>query len=265
MRDPSAEDFIEPGQNWQVDFFRPEDAPGVVRLFHMVYGEGYPVKTFTDPERLIEDSAAGRILSSVARTPKGDIVGHTALFRSAPFHGICEAGASLVASNYRSGMLTFRLFAHSTTVAVPKLELDAFFSELVCNHVLSQRLSWKLGLEPCAVEVDLMPAEAYSKEESASGRVATVLSFKIRTAKLQTVHLPDVYEEMARFIYDGIVPERRFALSSEEPPAGVETRIETQIFDFAKVARFTIHDAGEDFTAVLEGEEKAAALKGMIV
>lgn len=265
MTELPGEDFVEPGQKWEVDFFHPEDAPGVVRLFQMVYGEGYPVKTFTDPERLIEESAAGLILSSVARTPKGDIVGHTALYRIAPYHGICEAGASLVASNYRSGMLTFRLFEHSATAGVPRLGLDAFFAELVCNHVLSQRLSGKFGLTPCAFEVDLMPAEAYTKEESASGRVATVLAFKIRTAKPQTIYLPEACEEMVRFVYDGIARECRFTLSSEELPAKVETRIETRFFDFAKVARFTVHDAGEDFATVIEGEEKAAALKGMIV
>jgi len=34
------------------------------------------------PEQLIEENAAGRTISSVARTSKGDIVGHNALFEA---------------------------------------------------------------------------------------------------------------------------------------------------------------------------------------
>ena len=68
---------IEPGQSYIFDLFRPEDAEGVVHLFKTVYGEEYPIKTFIDPKLLIEENAAGRTISSVARTPKGEIVGHT--------------------------------------------------------------------------------------------------------------------------------------------------------------------------------------------
>ena len=76
---------IEPGQLWEVDLFRPEDAKGVTQLFLSVYGKGYPIRTYIDPKALMEENAAGRIISSVARTPRGDIVGHNALFQSAPF------------------------------------------------------------------------------------------------------------------------------------------------------------------------------------
>lgn len=265
MGEPSATDVIEPRQKWEVDFFRPEDAPGVARLFCMVYGNEYPVKTFTDPQLLIEENAAKRVISSVARTPKGDIIGHIALYRSAPFQGIYESGAGLVAPNYRGGVIYFRLMEHSITVAVPGLGIETAFGEPVCNHVVAQKCGLKLGSGPCAVEVDLMPAETYTKEESASGRVATLLTFKVFTAKPQTIYLPAAYEEMARFLYEAVNHESRFILSSEELPAGVKTRVETQVFEFAKVARFTVHDAGDDFASAFEEREKAAAQKGAVV
>ena len=34
-------------KSFQVDFFRPEDAEGITQLFRAVYGEAYPIKTFT--------------------------------------------------------------------------------------------------------------------------------------------------------------------------------------------------------------------------
>jgi hypothetical protein len=83
--------------------FPPEDAEGVSRLFRTVYGDSYPIKTFIEPKLLIEENAAGRTISSVARTPKGDIVGHAALFHSAPYERVCESGAGLVHPSYRGG------------------------------------------------------------------------------------------------------------------------------------------------------------------
>ena len=49
---------IEPGQTYEFDLFRPEDAEGVSRLFRTVYGDSYPIKTFIEPKLLIEENAA---------------------------------------------------------------------------------------------------------------------------------------------------------------------------------------------------------------
>ncbi|RJR34840.1 MAG: hypothetical protein C4567_15100 [Deltaproteobacteria bacterium] len=259
------EDPIEAGQTWKLDLFRPEDALGVTRLFRLVYGDGYPVKTFTDPELLIRENAARRTISNVARTAKGDIVGHSALYNSAPFPGLYESGSTVVAPNYRAGVMGFRLVQYSVRKVAPLFGIEIMFGEGVCNHVTMQKIGIKLNFLPCALEVDLMPAEAYTKEESAAGRVAAVLQFDIITPKPQTIRVPAAYTEMLRFIYGGIRHECRFVPSAEDLPDGPETRMESQIFDFAQVARFTVHEAGADFAAVFAQEENAARQKGTIV
>ncbi|BBO91339.1 MFS transporter [Desulfosarcina ovata] len=68
-------DEIEPGQSWDVFRFEPKDANGVARLFRAVYGDGYPVRTYVEPDLLIRENAAMRVVSSVVRTPGGDIDG----------------------------------------------------------------------------------------------------------------------------------------------------------------------------------------------
>lgn len=264
MEMPAA-DPIEPQQTWEMDLFRPEDAPGVARLFRLVYGDGYPVKTFTDPERLIKENAAQQTISNVARTPTGDIVGHSALYQSAPYPGLYESGATLTAPNYRGGVLGVRLIEYSIKKVAPLCGIATIFGEPVCNHIAMQKISAMMKFVPCALEVDLMPAEAYTHEKSASGRVATLMYFDIITPRAQTIQVPPAYEEMVRFIYDGIRHECQFVPSSGELPAGQETRVETQIFDFAKVARFTVQDAGADFTAVFDQEEHAARQQGALV
>ncbi|OGP92803.1 MAG: hypothetical protein A2Z19_01865 [Deltaproteobacteria bacterium RBG_16_54_18] len=257
---------IEPGQSLEIDLFRPEDALGVTSLFKTVYGDGYPIQKFIQPELLIEENAAGRTISSVARTPKGDIVGHNAIFQSAPYDRIYESGAGLVHPAYRGGKGIFTsLVAHGIEVGRNEFGIEAVFGEAVCNHLFSQKVTINLDAITQAIEVDLMPASAYDKEKSATGRVASLLDFKTLKPKPHTVWLPAAYEENLRFIYSGLDDERRCAVADKDPPPDSVTSIKTQVFDFANVARFVVDEAGADFEESLDTHEKAVREKGIIV
>jgi len=259
-------DTIEPGQPWEVDLFKPEDAPGVARLFLSVYGEGYPIRTYIEPERLIRENAAGRTISSVARTPKGDVIGHNALYNTAPFHGVYESGAGVVHADYRGGAGIFsRLVAHGQDVAAREFEVHAIFGESVCNHVFSQKMCNRLGWISHAVEVDLMPAAAYEKERSATGRVASILDFKTLLARPHRVFIPPSYEDELRFIYSGLDDQREISLSCDKPARESTTRIESQYFDFAQVSRMAVWESGDDFVSLLEQQEKDMMEKGVVV
>jgi hypothetical protein len=257
---------IEPGQSWEVDLFRPGDAVGVAGLFRSVYGEGYPIRTYVDPERLIAENGAGRIISSVARTPKGDIVGHTALFQSAPYPGIRESGAGAVHANYRGGKGIFtNLCAHGIEVAAREFGVEAVYGESVCNHVFTQKMTHSLGCVSQAVEVDLMPASAYEHEKSAPGRVASILDFKTIRPKPHAVYLPSAYEKALRFIYKGLDDQRDIAVSMKNVPTQRVSRVETRYFDFAQVARVAVPETGADFSQVFDRKEKEARERGSVV
>lgn len=258
--------IIEPEQGVGVDLFHPGDAEGVVRLFRTVYGEGYPIKTFTDPDRLIEENAAGRTISSVARTPKGDIVGHNALFSSGPYSGIRESGAGVVHPDYRGGKGIFTgLIIHGQEVGAKKFRIETIYGEPICNHIYSQKAAAGLGWITHAIEIDLMLAEAYGKEKSASGRVAALLDFKTLKPKSHTVYLPAVYEETLRFVYSDLDDDRQITSADRGLPFDSTTDMKTQIFDFAKVARLAVHEAGADFERVFDEEEKKVRERGVIV
>jgi hypothetical protein len=264
--DASAAYDIEPGQDWEVDLFRPEDAEGVVRIFRSVYGAGYPVRTYVEPQRLIEENAARRTLSSVARTPRGEVVGHNALFNSASHPGTYETGEGAVHAAYRGGKGIFtRMVDHGLEVADTFPLVNAVFGEPVCNHVYSQKMTEKAGFVLRALEVDLMPAAAYEKEASAAGRVAAFLTFRTFRPRPHAVHLPAVYQDVLRFLYEGLDDSRDFRISNEGIPAGTVSEIRIRVFDFAGVARVAVHEAGEDFGPRLEGLEKELQEKGILV
>ncbi len=256
---------IEPGQSYVIDLFRPEDAEGVVHLFKTVYGEGYPIRTFIDPKVLTEENAAGRAISTVVRTPKGDIVGHVAMFQSAPYKKVYESGAGLVHPSYRGGAGIFTSMGVYGEKIAPRFGVEAVFGEPVCNHVFAQRAMASLDYVTQTLEVDLMPAAAYDQEKSASGRVSTLLDFKTLKPRPHEVFLPRAYEEPLHYLYRGLDDQRQIRISADAQLPEIPTGLDTQVFDFAQVARITVNQAGPDFSALLVQEEKKLSARKVIV
>lgn len=256
---------IEPNQTWVIDLFRSEDAEGVTKLFTDVYGQGYPIKTFIDPERLREENQARRTISSVARTPKGDIVGHNAIFQNAPSPAVYELGAGLVHRNYRGGMGIFtQLNLHGLEMA-KKFGISAFFGEPVCNHVYAQRIARSLKTMARAIEIDLLPSEAYVREKSSSGRVAAVQEFGTIIPRPHRVFLPSPYIEALRLCYEDLDDQRDFASADQSIPAGTPTTIKTQYYQHAQVARLAVWEAGPDFFLQLQALEAEHCRAGATV
>ena len=266
MKQENIGTIIEPGQDFEIDLFRPEDAEGVVSLFLVVYGSGYPIKTFMEPETLKRENAAGRTISTVARTSRDDIIGHNALYQSAPHAGVYESGVGLVHPAYRGDKGIFSaLIAHGLEIGIRKFGVEAAFSEPVCNHLLSQKQASRLGWVTQALEVDLMPAAAYDKEKSAAGRVSTLLDFGTILPKPHRVYLPAVYEESLRFLYDGLDDKRLLEVGNGDPLPDSATDMKIQIFDFAGVARIAIPAAGADFAERFAVQEQALWQQGLAV
>ncbi len=257
---------IAPGQDVKVDFFRPQDADGVAALFLTVYGKAYPIKTFIDPQRLKAENEAGRTLSSVARTPEGDIVGHNALFNSAPCDGIYESGAGVVHPAYRNTTGIFsRLVEHGFIEGPKRYPVETIYGEPVCNHVYSQKLCRRLGWITHAVEVALMPASVYAREKSASGRVSALLDFITLKARPHAVYYPKCYKDQVQFLYAGLDDDRKLIQSDAVPSSSKKTRMDMHFFDFARVARVAVMGCGVDFMDVFQEKEHACRRRGGVV
>jgi hypothetical protein len=257
---------IAPGQAVEVDFLRPEDAEGVAALFRAVYGESYPHRVYYEPQALREANAAGRIISSVARTDRGDVIGHSALFQTAPFAGLFESGAGLVLPSYRktTGILT-KMLTHNFEMAPRHASVEAIFVDAVLNHPFTQRVAQHLGCIPMGLQIDLMPLDPYAKEGSASGRVASLVTGKTCRPHPHRVHVPAAYAEVLAGVYRTFDDQRELAASASEVPGDSVDRLEAQYFEFAQVARVQVTGVGRDFAARYAKSEDEAVAKGAVV
>jgi hypothetical protein len=250
---------------YTVDLFRPEDARGIVRLFESVYGNDYPIRIYYDPEQLKHANHTGACHSVVARTTDGQVVGVHNLVRSAQYDSTYEWAAGLVLKEYRSLRITERIVEHLMNDLVPRLGIEEVFGEPACNHTHIQKMSARMGFIETALELSLMPASAYSKEKSASGRVTTLLQFRCFKPKPHNVFLPLAYEEELRFLYSALDDSRTLVPVEEHGPEAVRSEVSVQFFDFAQVARIAIHHAGEDVDSRLAEIEQDALRRNVVV
>jgi hypothetical protein len=253
-------------ESFTVDYFRPEDAEGIVRLFRSVYGEHYPIRLFYDPAEIVQANRDGRYYSIVARTPSGEIIGVNHLYPSAPCRSLYESGVGLVRKDYRSLGVNSRTLGYLYNDFIPRHpHIEEIFGEAVCNHPYMQKAIGPYGFVETAIEVALMPAETYAKEKSAAGRVATLGAFRCYRPKSHRIFLPAAYDAALRRIYGRLDDARELEPSVEKIPAGAASRAEMTVFDFARVARIAVPAIGDDFRARLaeleaQGREKKAVV-----
>ncbi|MDQ7825331.1 MAG: hypothetical protein RDV48_21195 [Candidatus Eremiobacteraeota bacterium] len=254
------------GNTFDVGHFKNEDAAGIVKLFRSVYGEGYPIKLFYDEEALREANKEGRYLSIAARAENAEIVGVEHLFRSSPHEAVYEAGAGLVHKDFRKLGINTLMLTFLFEQAVPRFShIEQVFGEAVCNHPVMQKTLMDFGFSDMAIEVALMPAEAYSKEKSATGRVATVLQFRTYRRASRKSFIPPLYEKELSTLYEGLDDSRELSCAEGKAPAGTSSHITSEYFDFSRVARIAVHEPGEDFPDSFSAVEKSMVEKGVLV
>lgn len=247
---------------FEVNLFSPGDAGGVAELFKAVYGNDYPIKLFYDPAALTAANKKGDYYSVVAKSENGEIIGIHNLYRSAPSPDVYEWGAGLVLKEWRVVGVSGAIESFMSERVIPELGMHAVFGEAVTNHVAMQKHAQGFGFQPTALEIGLMPGEAFTGEGVTSGRVSTMMRFRIHRNIPQTVFFPSIYNEAIKFLYTDFKTGRAFTESVEPIPSGVLSRPKMDFFDFAKVARIAFHETGADFARGLSDLESEVVDKG---
>ena len=239
---------------YNVDFFQPADAQGVVDLFRSVYGEDYHVKSIYDPHQLIAEQASGQTYRAVARTPKGAIIGHTAFYAVSDLNpALYEAGQLLIHHDWRGTDLAVNL----NKFAIPQIpvhyNLREVWGEAVCNHLFTQRMYTEHHYGETGLELDLLPGGgmARSMQAADTGRVATVVVFRPYEARPRTVYLPPVYQEQLEFLYAAFDHGHTFAAAMQDLPSDEKTAARSDMYTAVAVARLNVTHLGGDFPALL--------------
>ena len=140
----------EEPETFTVRPFSPADAQEVVRLLYRTYGYSYPFEHLHYPERLIALNADGSLLSLVAVSSQGALVGHLSMFfhKESPF--LAEMGAAVVHPDFR-GHGCLRQLTEYALAEAQRRQLQALYARPVTNHIYSQKVSEEVGFKPCGL------------------------------------------------------------------------------------------------------------------
>lgn len=228
-------------------------AEKVRALFLEVYGDGYPVELYYQPETLLEVNRGGETQSVVAENEAGDLVAHLAYFPSAPNRRLRELGAGLVSTRLRGQGVMGSMVASAVELARKSGEVSMVFGEAVCNHTHSQKLLQKQGFVDTALELNLMPAEAYTAESSATGRVASVLCFLPLELDTRQLVVPSAFfERLQASIARLGVPRKLHREELLSAPGAERSELEFHRIATAGLTRIEVKAIGGDLVAAVE-------------
>lgn len=257
---------IPSGQPYELDRFRPEDAPGVAQLFYAIYGEKYPVLDYYIPEEIVRLNNEWKLFTVVGRLPSGDVAAQGAYYQSSPPNkALFEFGQMLVATEYRNSTLAYKLAMRMDSLSRTISQAQGFFGEAVCTHLFTQKLCAKHEYWECGLEVALMPAGAYEKEGAGSQRVSCLVGTRVDRDRRAALYLPECYKKEIASILDGVTLDRDIRQGREEAPAAERTTLDQELFDFAQVVRCQVSAIGADFPGRMDEMDARARHEGLAV
>jgi hypothetical protein len=254
---------IPSGRPYVMAAFSPQDAWAVARLFFAVYGNDYPVDNCYCPQQLIEEHTQKRYYGSIARTPEGDVVAHSAMyFGGAPFSRLFECGMALSHPDYRDTTVMFQAVGYCNKYGYEFLNACAGYAEWVTTSTATQKLGRYYGLIETGVEVGLMPTPVLSLSKDGQKRTTCVLAFRSIKDKKMPLFLPKPYAVPLQEILASLPVERDVQNAVAALPVVAHSRIKRTWFGVALTERFNVFSVGRDFESASLVLEKTAIEQG---
>jgi GNAT superfamily N-acetyltransferase len=152
---------------------------------YRAYGYSYPVDDFYVPDRIRDLNQAGLVLSAVAVSASGEIVGHYALDvqgfgqfgMQLPYTG--ELGKAVVDPAHRSRGLMERMRRFVEDEARQR-GMTAVFSEPTMAHPFSQKANESLGSRACGVALGMLASHLLGLKAIDSPMAGTVRAVHVR-------------------------------------------------------------------------------------
>jgi hypothetical protein len=135
----------------------PEDIPGIINLVYNTYRYSYVKPMMYDKDLFTEAIGEGNLLSIVAVTSEGKVVGHNAIMIDSARLG--EAGMAMIDPDYRGGQLFRMLIKVTRDEIVPMHPGMLYYARAVTTHKASQAFAARFT--PTLLSLSLLPNLAF--------------------------------------------------------------------------------------------------------
>lgn len=234
---------------YDVRDLQPSEAIEVTRCAYKSHGYTFFDEHIYYPDRLIELNRSGQMISAVAVTKDNVFMGHAALVYPYPEARIAELTFVFVNVEYRGQGCMNRL-CEFLFREPEKKHLDGIYAYAVANHVFTQKVMVKYGINDCGIELATSPQTWFfkgitSEQEGNPQRISVVLGFKyLSPPPGLTLYPPQEHRAMIERLYanlgakhDYAVPESRPELPAESSAIEVELHVSEQNAEI-RIARY---------------------------
>ncbi len=170
-----------PDTAFRIDPVNHENAHHVGTVFRAVYGESFPVRYVYQPDGVLREIEAGRLVSGLALDGDGLPAGYVSMFRVSPNPRLWEAGNVVVVPRNARTDIAFRLVRYGFDLLMdPVIAADGMLSEAVCCHYFTQIHTADIGMIDCGIALDQLDGDSFKDGKSnkaGTERVSCVISF----------------------------------------------------------------------------------------
>jgi len=241
----------------ELRLMRPDEGLSLARLVYRCYGYSYARDSIYSPETVREYLKSGLVISYVAATPDGEIVGHVALAREHPEDRVGDMGQAVVDPRYRGRGLLEQL----SVCVVKKAREDGLagaFAEAVTAHPYSQKSARFLGFHETGVLLGFVPTTMIFRkiqDQEAPRRSSIILFYMVFNERPEApIYPPLHHERIIRRIYENAGIRRSFLSAASSggsvrlPP---ESRIDVSIQATVGHAYIRVLGYGADLEAAV--------------
>jgi len=183
----------------------PEESFELSRCVYRSYGYSYDWDYIYYPDRIRELQEQGLMISCVAVTPEGEIVGHLAITLEHPDSRAGESGQAVVDPRFRGHHLFPKMKTFMAEWAAGA-GMYGLYSEATAVHPYSQRGNLHLGARETGFLLGYIPASVSYKQigEGGEGRRGSVALFymRVRDEPEREIYPPASYLEAVRRVVE---------------------------------------------------------------
>jgi len=211
-----------------IRLMKPDDSVDLARCVYRCYGYTYANGDVYFPDRIREFLESGLMISHVALTPDGGIIGHIAIRKESPDARIGERGQAVVDPRYRGHGLLNKLISSSVENA-KCMGMYGTYSEAVTVHTYSQKAAFSMGARETGILLGFTPATMLFKKIQEGDRqqrqAAVLLYTMVNDEPRREVYPPFHHQAIIRRIYErnnfkrNIINARDVGKSADVPPS----------------------------------------------
>ncbi len=246
-----------------IRLMRPDEAPGLARCAYRCYGYTYSTDNFYFPERVHELVESGLMVSVVAITHGGDIVGHLSVTKESPQSLVGESGQAIVDPRCRGNGIHKKMgfFLQAQNKAAG---MYGSYGEAVTVHTYSQRSALSRGYTETGLLLGFTPATMYfkdiQKEENEKRRPAVLLYLRLNEEPLREVYPPTHHTGIITRIYEHSGLRRKITTSGNlELPE--HSQINVKVQTEASRAFLRVVEYGQDLEELVKFRLKEICTK----